>query len=100
MSWDSDAFLLAYDVGTSSLKGVVYSRDGKVLASATSRYENRYPQKDWAEADPENWRVIDGKLYLYFTEYGKEQWSGGVASLIKKAARTHENHTDKIDGKR
>jgi len=52
---DKGAFLLAYDVGTSSLKGVVYACDGTILASAASRYENSFPQKDWAEADPSSW---------------------------------------------
>ena len=39
-------------------------------------------------ADPRNWRVIDGKLYLYFSDYGREQWSGNVKSLIEAADQT------------
>jgi len=39
-------------------------------------------------ADPKNWRIIDGKLYLYFSDYGREQWSGNVKSLIEAADDT------------
>lgn len=49
------AFLLAFDVGTSSLKGVIYDHAGKIKAAATARYENSFPQTDWAEANPDDW---------------------------------------------
>ncbi|WP_455219726.1 YHS domain-containing (seleno)protein [Kaarinaea lacus] len=39
-------------------------------------------------ADPRNWRIIDGKLYLFFSDYGREQWSGNVKSLIEAADET------------
>lgn len=48
-------FVLAVDVGTSTLKSVLYSRDGQTLAVAAGRYEYRSPQSGWAEADPEEW---------------------------------------------
>ena len=49
--------ILAVDVGTSSLKAVVYDCLGSVLASATQRYpEMAQPQQPgWAEADPHAW---------------------------------------------
>ena len=43
-------------------------------------------------ADPENWRIIDGKLYLFFSEYGRNQWSGDVKPLIQKARETLQDH--------
>jgi xylulokinase len=48
-------FLLAIDVGTSALKAVLYTGDGRVLISATRRYETYVPQPGWAEADPHDW---------------------------------------------
>ena len=39
-------------------------------------------------ADPQNWRIIDGKLYLFFSDYGRQQWSGNVKSLIEAADDT------------
>ena len=49
--------ILAVDVGTSSLKAVVYDCRGGVLGSATHRYpEMAQPQQPgWAEADPRAW---------------------------------------------
>lgn len=44
------------------------------------------------EADPENWRIIEGKLYLFFSEYGRDQWSGEVKSLIQNARETLNEH--------
>ncbi len=48
-------FVLAIDVGTSSLKTVVYAREGGILASAAQRYENAAPQAGWAETNPLDW---------------------------------------------
>jgi YHS domain-containing protein len=44
------------------------------------------------EGNPENWRVIDGKLYLYFSDYGRDQWSGNVKSLLQDAEKTFKTH--------
>ena len=44
------------------------------------------------EASPRNWRIIDGKLYLFFSEYGRDQWSGNVKSLLQDANETFKNH--------
>ena len=43
------------------------------------------------DADPENWRIIDGKLYLYFSEYGRDQWKGDVKPLIESAEKLFQN---------
>jgi len=44
------------------------------------------------EADPENWRVIEGKLYLYFSNHGREQWSGKAKPLIENATSTYRKY--------
>ena len=43
-------------------------------------------------ANPRNWRIIDGKLYLFFSEYGRDQWSGDVKSLLQNANDTFKEH--------
>lgn len=43
------------------------------------------------DANPENWRIIDGKLYLYFSDYGRDQWSGNVKSLLQEADKTFKS---------
>ncbi|NPV86669.1 MAG: hypothetical protein HPY45_11755 [Anaerolineae bacterium] len=48
-------FLFAIDVGTSSLKGVIFDQEGKVLGMATQSYAFTSPQPEWAEADPHTW---------------------------------------------
>jgi xylulokinase len=47
--------LLAADVGTSSLKAVLYDDAGQVLRVAISRYDYATPQPGWAEGDPRAW---------------------------------------------
>ena len=49
------AFLLAFDLGTSALKVVVYGLDGRILASESRSYDHATPQPGWAEADPRDW---------------------------------------------
>lgn len=49
------AFVLAIDLGTSSLKAVVYGSDGRILASESQGYEAAIPQPGWAEASPQDW---------------------------------------------
>lgn len=49
-------FVLALDVGTSSLKAIVYAVDGRILASESSSYEYKSPQIGWAEASPHDWQ--------------------------------------------
>src|SRR5665648_197427 len=49
-------YVLALDIGTSSLKAVVYAKNGKQIASETSGYEIISTQPGWAEANVEEWR--------------------------------------------
>ncbi|MCU0509384.1 MAG: FGGY family carbohydrate kinase [Anaerolineae bacterium] len=47
--------LLAADVGTSSLKAVLYDDAGRALRVAVRRYDYLTPQPGWAEGDPCAW---------------------------------------------
>ena len=56
-------YILAVDVGTSSLKTVLYDSVGNVLGVATRRYDYLAPQSGWAEGDPEEWwNAFEGAL--------------------------------------
>jgi len=44
------------------------------------------------EANPKNWRVIDNKLYLFFSERGRNKWGENVKPLIDRATETYSNH--------
>jgi xylulokinase len=48
-------FVIGIDVGTSGLKGLLVSREGKVAASALVEYGMMTPRPGWAEQDPEQW---------------------------------------------
>ena len=48
-------YLLGIDIGTSSCKAALFRDDGTVAASGGSDYPVSYPQRGWAEQDPENW---------------------------------------------
>ncbi|MEI8130972.1 MAG: FGGY family carbohydrate kinase [Leptolinea sp.] len=54
---DLESCILAVDIGTSSLKGVVYDCLGGVVASVTHRYPAipQPQQLGWAETDPHIW---------------------------------------------
>ena len=47
--------LIGHDVGTSGVKAVAISHDGRVLASAEEGYALSTPRPGWAEQDPEDW---------------------------------------------
>lgn len=44
------------------------------------------------DGNPENWRIIDGKLYLFYSAWGRAQWAFGVDKQIGLATQTWENH--------
>jgi len=48
-------YLLAIDLGTSSVKVIVVSLDGRVVSSATAGYPIHRPGSGLAEQDPEEW---------------------------------------------
>lgn len=47
--------ILAYDIGTSSVKATLFDLQGRSLASASEAYSTQHPQNGWAEQDPESW---------------------------------------------
>jgi xylulokinase len=51
----SQDILVGLDVGTTGVKAIAISPDGRVLASASEGYELSTPQPGWAEQDPEDW---------------------------------------------
>jgi xylulokinase len=47
--------LLGIDVGTTGAKTILINAEGRVLASATTKYPLLMPQPGWTEQDPEAW---------------------------------------------
>jgi len=48
-------YVIAHDVGTSSVKSALISSLGEISAYATSPYELVYPQPGWVEQEPEDY---------------------------------------------
>ena len=48
-------YILAVDIGTSSCKSTVFSKDGRVIVSASSGYMLYHPAPGFAEQKPEEW---------------------------------------------
>jgi xylulokinase len=48
--------LVGLDVGTTGVKALALSPDGRVLATATHAYPLSTPRPGWAEQDPDDWR--------------------------------------------
>lgn len=47
--------LLGIDAGTTNVKAVLATPDGKVVAAAQQAYPTLYPRPGWAEQEPEDW---------------------------------------------
>ncbi len=76
--------LLAADVGTSSLKAVLYDHAGQVLKVAVRRYSYTTPQPGWAEGDPEAW-------WTAFWEATRELAAGWLGPGSGRCGRIHRS---------
>jgi xylulokinase len=88
---NTQKYVIAIDVGTSGTKVGLVNLDGKVVASASGRYESRFYPNGGVEQDPEEWwQVIDGGVKQIVKESGAtageivaigvtSQWSVTVA---------------------
>ncbi|WP_085993634.1 gluconokinase [Oceanobacillus senegalensis] len=48
----SRELVVGLDIGTTSVKAVVFNLDGKLIAEAEEMITTNYPKSDWAEQDP------------------------------------------------
>ncbi|MDR1826980.1 MAG: hypothetical protein LBR29_01475 [Methylobacteriaceae bacterium] len=48
--------VIVVDVGTSSLKAMVYTRQGRLIAAASQKYDSRFGHHYDVEQDPQTWR--------------------------------------------
>ncbi len=80
----TDEVFLGLDLGTSSLKGVVVSPAGEILASARTGYETRRNAPGRAEQDPADWlRATAEVLRALAGTVAPEGWVGiGLTGMI------------------
>ena len=81
------AYVLAFDIGTSSLKAVVYAKNGKQLASESSGYEIISNQPGWAETNVDEWKK---SLDIVLKNLGKKP---NLLTEVKVIAFTGQMHT-------
>src|ERR1700709_1928583 len=46
-------YFLGIDIGTTSVKSVAFSKEGKMLSSSSVSYAIEHPFPDWSEQDPD-----------------------------------------------
>ena len=51
----ANKYVLAFDLGTSSIKVAIVDQDATIVASGKRPIHPKYPKKGWAESDPEAW---------------------------------------------
>jgi gluconokinase len=52
-------YFLGIDIGTTSVKTIAFSREGKAIAEQSKTYPIRHPFPDWSEQDPEEiWQAF------------------------------------------
>jgi len=84
-------YVIAHDVGTSSVKSALVSQQGEIIAHTTSSYGFRYPQPGWVEQDPEDyWKgsvkntralLAEGKLDpVSRRPWASLPWARGISS--------------------
>lgn len=84
---ENKPYVLAFDLGTSALKAVIYAFNGKCIASESSRYEIMTPETGWAEANSLDW-----KNALHIVLSGLKA-KGNFLQEIKVVAFTGQMHT-------
>jgi gluconokinase len=52
-------YFLGIDIGTTSVKTIAFSREGKTIAEQSMAYPIKHPLPEWSEQDPEEiWRAV------------------------------------------
>ena len=83
-------YLLGIDLGTSSLKGSVYTTDGKLIDSSASQYDLIIPAKGYSEQDPKEWirafkdviKSLSEKIKDFSENLDAVSFSGQMHSLV------------------
>ena len=64
-----EKYVIAHDVGTSSVKSVLVNRSGQIITTAKAGYDFHYPHPGWVEQNPEDyWQGIVSNTRQLMTE--------------------------------
>jgi hypothetical protein len=69
----SHEILIGLDIGTSTIKAVLTTPEGQILAQVSVEYPVHYPKPGWAEQDPQDWwlGVVEAVRALEAPSHGK-----------------------------
>jgi len=71
-------YYIGLDLGTSSLKGLLVSKKGEVMKSASRSYAVSYPKEGWSEQNPEDWLIAAKEVIKELSE-GVAADVGGIS---------------------
>lgn len=66
--------ILTVDVGTSSMRGIVFTREGRALFSGQRAYQPLYLQNGWVEQEPADW---ESALFALLSQAAEAAGAGG-----------------------
>src|SRR5690242_19139730 len=65
------ALLVGIDIGTTSVKAVLFNAQGVALAEASQEYPTHFPHPNWAEQDAQGWwQATCATLQRLFAQQG------------------------------
>lgn len=77
--------ILVIDVGTSSMRGILYSQEGKELTISQKKYNVMYLKSGWVEQNPSDWEyTIYDILKDIVRESKLNNWEIGAISLTSQ----------------
>lgn len=104
-----DKYVIAHDVGTSSVKTALISSQGEVIAHASFQYGFSYPKPGWVEQDPEDyWKgsVENTRAILAESKIPRDKISGIVYSTqamgiipVNKEGKALKHNISWVDGR-
>ena len=66
-------YIIALDIGTSSMRAILYNGKGESVASFGHEYHAVYPQPSWVEQDPDSWKRAAVDVLLRTADFMKDQ---------------------------
>ncbi len=87
-------YLIGIDLGTSATKSVLFTADGRKIASASREYPMNQPRNGWAEQNPEDWwnAVVDMLLQITKGIDKDSIISLGISGQMHGLVMLDENH--------
>ncbi len=77
--------ILVIDAGTSSMRGVLFTREGKELVQRQQLYRVSYMENGWAEQDPSDWKAaLYGIVKEISAEAGQKGWTVDAVAVTSQ----------------